>query len=352
VDGVCCDVACAGLCQACSAVKTGGVDGICAPVPAGSDPRDDCPTDPVDTCQRDGACDGSGACRTYAAGTACGADDCVANTPTTHACDAAGTCAASPAASSCLDFLCVAGACKTSCATAADCIAGDLCVAGACQPQVGAGQPCATDDACTTGFCADGLCCDQACAGQCEACDVAGLEGTCSAVTGPPHGDRPACDQASGGDPCTAALCDGSGTTSCDAFVGADVPCRAASCAGGEATAAASCAGTGSCPPASPTACGAFQCDTAGGCLTQCSSLADCVPPSVCDATHTCVAAPDGGAPDAGGGGATGEADGGTDGTVSGASSCSCNTPGTPRGEGWLVGLALAALSAARRRRR
>ncbi|HHH30090.1 MAG TPA: hypothetical protein ENK57_17335, partial [Polyangiaceae bacterium] len=52
VDGVCCDTACSGLCQACSATKNGGTSGACGPVPAGQDPDAECP----------GVCDGALAC--------------------------------------------------------------------------------------------------------------------------------------------------------------------------------------------------------------------------------------------------------------------------------------------------
>jgi len=52
---------------------------------------------------------------------------------------------------------------------------------------------CAADGECASGFCADGVCCDKACSGTCEACNIAGLVGTCSPVSGPPRGSRPAC---------------------------------------------------------------------------------------------------------------------------------------------------------------
>ena len=42
VDGVCCGTACQGLCQACSAMKTGGADGTCADITPGTDPDNEC----------------------------------------------------------------------------------------------------------------------------------------------------------------------------------------------------------------------------------------------------------------------------------------------------------------------
>ena len=70
VDGFCCDTACKSLCTACSNAKTGAANGKCAPVKAGIDPDNECATEATSTCGRDGTCDGSGACRLYADGTA------------------------------------------------------------------------------------------------------------------------------------------------------------------------------------------------------------------------------------------------------------------------------------------
>jgi N-acetylneuraminic acid mutarotase len=70
------------------------------------------------------------------------------------------------------------------------------------------GASCAADGECTSGFCADGVCCDKACSGTCEACNVAGLVGACSPVSGPPRGARPAC-------PAPFACRSGSCATSC-----------------------------------------------------------------------------------------------------------------------------------------
>lgn len=54
VDGVCCDVACDGGCEACAAALTGGADGTCDFVT-----RD---TDPDGECAANGACNGCGTC--------------------------------------------------------------------------------------------------------------------------------------------------------------------------------------------------------------------------------------------------------------------------------------------------
>src|SRR4051794_16484738 len=56
-DGVCCATSCAGTCMSCN-VK--GNVGVCVPVPAGSDPDDECAAEDSKSCGRDGACDGMG----------------------------------------------------------------------------------------------------------------------------------------------------------------------------------------------------------------------------------------------------------------------------------------------------
>jgi hypothetical protein len=54
---------------------------------------------------------------------------------------------------------------------------------------------CTTPYDCRSGFCADGRCCDVACIGPCEACDVAGAEGTCAnlAAGDVPRSSHPNC---------------------------------------------------------------------------------------------------------------------------------------------------------------
>src|SRR6185503_3955482 len=76
-DGVCCHSDCSGLCQSC-AIE--GSVGTCANVPVGADPHDDCPDEGATSCGRNGACDGTGACAVYAAGTICRAPSCAGST--------------------------------------------------------------------------------------------------------------------------------------------------------------------------------------------------------------------------------------------------------------------------------
>lgn len=289
VDGVCCDKACTGACEACSLTKKGsGADGVCQPVKAGTDPNAGCPDDGAASCQRDGACDGAGACRLYAAGLGCAAPGCQGNQPSTSACDGKGTCVAA-LGPSCGAYVCSAAACTSSCSTDAECSAGSKCASGSCVALSALGAKCAQAGDCASGQCVDGYCCDAACGGQCEACDVQGGEGHCVPAAGKPHGGRPACATGDAANPCSAAACDGIERASCLEFVGSSVACRTASCSGGVATLVGVCAGDGKCGPVTTRDCAPYTC--AGDvCSTSCSSDTECVSPSVCDvATGKCV---------------------------------------------------------------
>ena len=335
VDGVCCDGACDGICEACTAAAkaTGTGDGECGPVKEGTDPDDDCPDDGAASCQRDGVCDGAGACRLYASGTECKAADCGdGNAPTTYACDGSGTCV-SESEADCAPNLCVDGACATTCSTNDDCAEDAICDDGICVTKSELGEACTSADECVSGHCVDGFCCDSACLDQCAACDAPGSEGTCTAIVGAPHGDRPACES---GDEnvCAAAQCDGTTTTSCTGFVNEGQPCREASCTDGVETLPASCDGQGSCPAAQTRECAPYVCK-GSACATSCESDADCAGPHVCDSNGECVlpASED----------VVAEQDGG----------CGCRVAGR-KGTGWapVAGFGVAFLLARARRRR
>ncbi len=209
----------------------------------------------------------------------CSASACNAGTET-HAstCDGAGSCKDVPRA--CPPYICGATACQTSCTTKADCSSPDaFCDSGKCLAPVATGGTCVADAACASGHCVDGTCCESACSEPCAACDVPGLAGKCVPIKGAPHGTRAPCAGGGGSDPCTQAMCDGTTTASCAAFVGSEVKCREASCAGAKASAAATCDGSGHCPADTPTGCANdLQCDAHGAaCLTECVKDADCL---------------------------------------------------------------------------
>ena len=208
-DGLCCEGACDGVCEACD--RAGSL-GLCVDHDAGEDPEGECPA-PTGCA---GVCDGDGACRVEACASgvacdpaepgACASGHCVdgvccegACEGLCEACDLAGLvgqCAAIAAGEDPTDECSDLGACESACDGAFAC---DL----ACQAQ---GQACDDPAACATGHCVDGVCCDRACDGPCEACDVAGAEGSCVGFTA---GDDPEseCADPSGCD----GVCDGLG---------------------------------------------------------------------------------------------------------------------------------------------
>ncbi|MCS6898990.1 MAG: hypothetical protein RMJ98_02800 [Myxococcales bacterium] len=354
VDGVCCASACEGTCQACaSALKQdGSPDGICAPALLDTDPHDDCSDEPLLGCDRNGLCDGKGACALYAAGTVCQPSICESDGQGgfrlgIFTCDGSGTCQAAQGAS-CGAFGCEQGTCKTSCQSDGDCAEKAYCSEGNCLPRKELGKSCSAPRECLGGLCVDGVCCSSPCDGPCEACNKEGALGLCVPVSGTPFPGHPPCAKASEGQPCQQRICDGVIRETCAGFVGPEVICRAPSCSDGVAVIPATCDGKGACPEeeiarcepfvCNGNTCGSsctsdsdcerrFQCDMGTGdcvprttavcdgehtlinpdgtttdcapytcegssCKTQCSSVKDCVLPNICDeATRTCIPA-------------------------------------------------------------
>ncbi|HEY3358551.1 MAG TPA: choice-of-anchor D domain-containing protein [Polyangia bacterium] len=317
VDGFCCNTACTGACQACSATKKGsGADGTCGNI-AGN-------TDPDTECSSGYTCDGVGHCRTSCTtdancaggfyctsngggscaakkvdGIACASDpldpsgnhQCVnshcvdgycCDTACSGACDVCngaalgfsgasnGTCAIAPVgwagSPACTPYLCGGAAtCASTCAADADCIATDYCDAsghcaprktqgGACNPAADCKVPGACRECQSAGGCVDGFCCDTACSGgSCDVCNGAAL-GFSGAVNGT----------------CVNAPAGWAGSPTCDPFV----------CGGGAACPGA-CAGDADCTATQ-------YCDATGHCVPQkvqgnmCNPAADCKVPGAC----------------------------------------------------------------------
>jgi hypothetical protein len=86
---------------------------------------------------------------------------------------------------------------------------------GACKSKKGQRCQASPSTGCVAGtLCSpDGICCDRACSGSCEACDLAGAEGTCTALAtaATPHTGHTPC---AGTPPCTGS-CGGNPDGSC-----------------------------------------------------------------------------------------------------------------------------------------
>jgi uncharacterized repeat protein (TIGR01451 family) len=277
VDGVCCDTACNGQCQACDV--TGHV-GTCTTVSSG-EPHGNRATCAGGTTVCAGTCDGTSAnsCDYPAAATTCAPAACVngAAAPVST-CGGNGSCvAATPV--SCVNYACATGgtSCNAVCSKDTDCNAADYCNgAHACVPKGPSGNAttCTADAQCAGGHCTDGFCCNVACDGQCQACDVTGSQGTCILVAAgqAPHGGRTACANDDSG--CGGA-CSGNNALACG-YPGAGTSCRAPSCTTGSATLAAGCNGAGECPPAQVQACTPYLCGV-NACNANCIADTDCI---------------------------------------------------------------------------
>jgi hypothetical protein len=149
-------------------------------------------------------------------------------------------------------------------------------------------ERCASFDAiCRDGRqCVDGYCCDASCRGTCEACNVAGKEGTCSSFKGPPvnaggTSPRRVCARAGVDDPECAGQCNGSDRDACVA-AGITTACGPETCNDGVATLRGTCDGKGRCVYVTK-ACAPYAC-APNGCR------ADCTAPHHCVAGADCVA--------------------------------------------------------------
>ncbi len=103
-----------------------------------------------------------------------------------------------------------------ACTTDPPCGAGRYChaVNRICVDQQPKGASCGAGNECLTGFCADGVCCDSACGGACDACNAAGMAGTC--LLSPPG--------APGSPSCGLYTCPGN-TASCATTCGGGLTC-------------------------------------------------------------------------------------------------------------------------------
>ena len=230
-DGVCCESACSGTCEACNLA---GTVGKCTAVPDGQDPALECPTEPlpvvdagldiVDAAgisdasfdasddggvtdgggasdagvvfgppdagvstsdgQCAGSCNGQRACKYPGTERTCGTTFCT--TPTQQgraACDMKGHCVVG--AETCEAYSCSDGSpgCKASCTSEADCQSSFFCdaLSSTCKPKLGDGSACTSLAQCQEGHCVEGVCCNDGCTGFPGAtCTKPGKVGQCS----------------------------------------------------------------------------------------------------------------------------------------------------------------------------
>lgn len=291
VDGYCCDSGCSGQCEACNVA---GKEGTCSPAVAGTQPvgaRADCAGSGA--CQ--GTCDGTQrfACGFPGTATQCGTAACNGTQATpAGVCNGSGACAQA-AAVECAPGACTNGSCDGDCS---QCTGTQYCVAGRCVEKLTPGSSCVAAGDCQSGYCVDGVCCDGACGGQCEACNVTGSLGVCSAVPAGegPRGARTAC--ASDGSAC-GGTCDGTTRTTCE-YPGVGLECRTASCgpAGTKnmATLAGFCQGNGSCSPPQTQVCPALGACVGNVCDGGCTIDGDCASGEFCSGGVCIALIPDG----------------------------------------------------------
>jgi len=128
VDGVCCDRACEGTCEACNKY---GYLGLCTAHGSGEDPEDECAGD---TAPCGGVCNGDSACMFAPISRTCGENVCMTLPSQSHlfTCDGRGQCAES--LSDCAPYQCDANhsTCSDQCKTKVDCSQGYRCEGSKC----------------------------------------------------------------------------------------------------------------------------------------------------------------------------------------------------------------------------
>ena len=284
--GVCCATACAGSCFSCALT---GTMGLCTAVPTGlPDPAGMCGDQGPASCGTDGKCQ-AGACQKYPQGTACAGASCPATGSTFTAggtCDGAGTCMV-PGATSCFPFGCGLNACKSTCASDADCASPATCSGGSCGLKPN-GAVCQAGTECLSGQCAQGVCCATACSGTCMSCSLAATKGTCSAVPAGAADPAGQCTDKGAATCGTTGFCNGGGAC---AVYAAGTQCASPSCPAGSTTGtlAATCDGAGKCQTPSTQKCYPFTCNaTTQTCVSVCASNADCAPGQFCNPDGSC----------------------------------------------------------------
>jgi len=284
IDGTCCESICTGDCRTCA-----NSTGTCQLAADGTDPRMKCKGSGVAVCG--GKCNGAGACRWAAAGTACSTAGCQSDgfIKAAGTCDGAGNCPAT-ITTDCMGFACTTDTatgmakCLTDCTTDPMCTLKNWCVpagtadAGAkamCPLRLDLGFACQRNSQCSSGTCSDGVCCDKNC-DKCGSCNTPGKVGTCIPI---PAGTDPEMEcQSNASDPMKkcAGLCNGQ--------AGCQYPLAGTTCG-----LCAVCDGSGLCnqlpPSKDDSACGTIECNALN--VTSCRIYSD-LTSNRCDSVGTC----------------------------------------------------------------
>jgi hypothetical protein len=146
-------------------------------------------------------------------------------------------------------------------------------------PLLANGGSCRMGVQCQSGLCVDGVCCNTSCNGRCQACDVAGSVGRCTAIKA---GDDP--DSECDADPIASCgrdgTCDGSGA--CRKYA-VGTQCSPGSCTGSTETAASTCNATGLCQVGATRMCTGGHTCMGASCGSMCASDGECQGGFFCD---------------------------------------------------------------------
>jgi hypothetical protein len=263
VDGVCCQSACTGTCQACN---LDGQRGVCTPVKGAPEVGHGACLGTGSVCA--GSCDGvSSACHYPGAELECAPASCSnAIASGRSICSGSGACLPG-VMTSCAPFSCDGAICAGGCGPGRPCQAGDYCSGGRCFPAQANGATCSGAEECVSGACVDGHCCGSASCGVCAAC--VGPNGTCQKITSAPDPDTCAGNAACGPDgqcrKINGQVCDSADSCVSGFCVGGH--CCDGACAGG----CQSCALPGSVGTCRPTPLDADP-NNCGRCGNSCST--------------------------------------------------------------------------------
>lgn len=298
-DGICCDRACTGACEACDVA---GLLGTC--MPHSATPHIGHPTCSGTAAECAGVCTGGSTGQCSWTTTTCGATSCTSQTNAQvqvigtsfvgRGTCSSGTCIA-PAASPCAGALICASssACKTTCGSDSDCIPGNYCSGATCTPKKSTGTACTVGGECISGACVDSVCCESSCVGLCFACSAAktgATNGLCRTVrSGTDPDDDCAIESSS---PCGRdGTCDGAGACRLQP---ATMACGTPTCTGATLS-EGRCNGIGACVvnAVSQPCPRNLRCASATACATTCTARSpdDCASGFECPDGTSCVPA-------------------------------------------------------------